>query len=162
MAKGTTYTVTDPNGTTHKRTTQNRTYTHAVLYRASYERDMAYADSDHAVDGDNWEFAGRMVAWGGVYGGQHNRREYHTDEEIAGQVAKYTALRDAATDRADAIAQARAKRVATVHQRRTDGYYDLYRVEGWCGRIDLAQKSAAKMQGRGFKDVLILEAVKGA
>jgi hypothetical protein len=51
--------------------------------------------------------------------------------------------------------------VARVQQLKANGHYDVWCNEGWCGRLDLAQKLASKSSQYGV-EVTILEArVKG-
>lgn len=147
------YEAIDPAGRVHKRSTDRRTYTHTVVFLPSYTADMARADKDYPVDGDNHDFHVKMVQWGGVYKGE--RRPWHTDEQIAADLAKYQALAAEYPSREAAIAGKRAERVAFVNARKDAGYYAIYQNAGWCGRLDLAQKLAAKTPGLS---VTILEA----
>lgn len=143
MAK-TNYIAIDPAGQLHTRKTE-RVYTHTVLFKYSYEDQMREANRDQSVDGDNWEFSCRMVEWGGVYRGK--REKWHSDEEIARNLATNEALKAKANNRAEAIANGRAERVAHIEARKAAGFYEKWVNAGWCGRLDLAQKLAAKYSG---------------
>lgn len=140
------YTVTTPDQVIHTRKT-DRTYTHAVFYLRDFDRELVRADASWKTDGDNWEFAGRMVEWGGIYGGV--RRSWDTDEKIAAHLAKYTALYALSSSRTAAIQRARAERVAAVHAAQAAGEFEVYQLAGWCGRPDLAIRLRDSGKGRG-------------
>lgn len=152
MAKRTTFTATDAAGRVHTRTSDRREYTHTVVFLPSFALDMARADRDRGHDGEDWDFACRMVAWGGVFNGV--RKPWATDEQIAAELADYTAKASKYTSREEAITGRRAKRVAFVNERKEAGYYATWQNAGWCGRLDLAQKLAARTNDAAKVDVL--------
>lgn len=154
MAKK-TYIVTDPNGVEHTRKT-DRVYTHAVAVRASYEFDLAQADCDWPIDGDNWKFAVKMARDG--FTGSAPQYSWETEEYLASEKARYAERAKSATTVQEAIAVARANRVAGVEKQKANGYYDKFGILGFNGRLDLAQKAAAAAQGGRWAEVLILEA----
>ncbi|MBB5278684.1 hypothetical protein HNR26_004786 [Rhizobium rosettiformans] len=154
MAKK-TYIVTDPNGVQHTRKT-DRVYTHAVAVRASYEFDLAQADCDWAIDGDNWKFAVKMARDG--FTGDAPKYSWETPEYLESEKARYVSSATPYSSVEEAIAGRRARRVAGVEKQKAEGYYDKFGILGFNGRLDLAQKAAAAAQGGRWAEVLILEA----
>lgn len=165
MAK-TKYTATAPNGTVHTRSTE-RTYTHCVMVRPSYEYDLALADKDTKYDADNYAYYAREAArpdytaahlptyaqaWTPEAQAQRVAQEQANIQERRDLVAKYPTL-------AAYVAAQRAERVASVESKRAAGYYEDYLDAGWCGREDLARKSVAQHQGPRYAEVIMVPAV---
>lgn len=151
----TKFRATDAAGRIHTRTTK-RTYTHTVVFLPCYAADLAKASQPRQVDGDNWEFAGQMVAWGGVFNGV--RKPYHTDEQVSKELASNQERVAQFPDRAAAIEGNRLRRIEDVEARKAAGYYETWQNAGWCGRLDLAQKLAAQTAGARV-EILIAEAL---
>lgn len=164
MAK-TAYFATDANGKTHTRNS-DRVYTHTVVYRNSKERFLASANAEMWADRDGWTYDYYAACAAGTHphvtkitpaGGFHHS---YTAEQIAERQEKQrqqnaSEIADAKTKvngvtREQWIAARLAERVAVVEA--TD--FTVWHNAGWCGRLDLAQKLAAK-----YNDVAILPAV---
>lgn len=150
------YQAVCPDGSIFNRTT-DREYVAAVVGQISFDNALAVADQDGKYDGSNWEFACQMVAWGGLYKGE--RRDWYTDEQIAQELAKYQARMNEYPNAAAAIAGERAKRVDAVNAAKAKGFYEEWQLIGFCGRPDLAAKTASKSQGAYYSDVRIVPAV---
>lgn len=139
----TTFIAIDPAGVTHKRTSQNRTYSHTVVFLPSYDAALAKASEPYAGDGENWAFASQMVAWGGIYGGE--RKPWHTDEGIARDLARYQELLGEYASAKEAIAGERQKRIDRIEACRAEGFFEKWQNAGWCGRADLAYRLASSL-----------------
>jgi len=144
----TIHTVTDPNGTTHNRTSANRVYTHAVLVRESYEHAMEIAKQLYEIDGDNWAYDVRKV-----------RNNDHYSWETPEQIERQKARAQAYTSRQEAMEGAARERVTRVCEKYKAGGFDTWSVLGWNGRLDLAQK-AASTAGPRFAEVKIVETTR--
>lgn len=151
------HTATDRNGLVHTRNSQGRAYTHCVAVRPSYERALAEAQkgwknaaSDYAYFAER--AAGRLEQYRWEDEGQFAIRlaneVKHAQEQIAG-----------CANAAEYVEKTRAEMIARVEARKAKGYYDTFEVIGWNGRLDLAQKEAARQHGRAdLAEVCILEA----
>lgn len=133
------YTATH-EGFTFKRTSQNRTYTHAVLVRCSLradiEREIQRARKTYAQDLDFY----RDIATGAREASSHYEGDPAASRESAqawidagpdGLAAKYV----------DHLTRSRAGRQLAADG---DTYYAYI---GWCGRLDLAEKLARTRPG---------------
>lgn len=141
MAKS-IFLATATDGTEFKRTSDNRVYTHTVISKRNFNRDLDDAGKIKATDADNFAYYTRRAA-------DSSQDTANALEQLAGAktVTEYQfAKRDA--------------RVAAVLAARDAGAYDVWHNAGWCGRLDLAQKLAAKEASYGNLEVTILEAVK--
>lgn len=142
----TTYTVTAPTGEVLTRTSQNRIYTHAIIGRHSYEAAMQRANRISAVDKDNHDF---YVEMANETHRLAERREWHTVEQHAAEIAKYKTLAAQAPNR-DAYAELqRSIRVQAVEALKKSGFYERFVAMTWCGRPDLAQKELGKYSSAG-------------
>lgn len=168
MAK-TIFTATDAAGTVHKRTSENRTYTHTVVALPSYEFDMAQNDKDWEVDAKNFGYYVQIATGHDPHPTRNYRADYPekwTAEEIAAGQAHADAenakrIQDAADrvtghTRETYVAAQRAERAAKVNARKAKGYYGEWVNLGWCGRPDLAQKLAGQAQGGRYASIAIL------
>lgn len=137
------YTATDPNGFTHTRTSQSRTYSHTVVFQASKDVAVKRAHERLKSDRSNCEWHARiastpveeyvdseMAKW------SHMTREY-VIEGHAEHVATVAAFRGGSIN-GEAAAML-ADRLAKIEA--TD--WDIWHNAGWCGRYDLALKLAA-------------------
>lgn len=164
------YFAIDPNGERHTRSSE-RVYSHAVVYKDDYAKELANA-SDKGwtkTDRSNFDYNSRIAAGNDPYPHQHWDRvayAFHekTDEWIAAHDARMDrenaerlADAKAAIEGHDAASYCEAKRlarVAKIEAKKAAGGYDVFRCAGWCGRLDLAHKLAAK----GGVDTTILPA----
>jgi hypothetical protein len=139
------YFVTDDNGRVHTRNT-TRTYTHVVLYRLSKEAALRLAERKDRFLADNfWHhhgFVDGTSKW--LVRAPWEKDDAQYKRRVEKDVARshralrgtkspeewYAALRDEALARIDRI------------------NYDIWHAEGWCGRLDLAQKLAHKVNCR--------------
>jgi hypothetical protein len=142
MAKSTKFTAVLPDGTVAKRTSENRTYSHAVAYRvpAAVRVSRLLAEAEAAA-----KSAARYeaVASGAVPPPEAAVRWGWPVEQYVGW----------ATDTRKREADRRAEAAAIT------GPSD-WCVSGWNGRYDLAVKLAATETKRGHEAVIV-EAVKG-
>lgn len=159
---------TDAAGVVHTRKTV-RDYSHAVAFLPSIDAALRWSDCDWKSDGSNFEYWAKIAAGNDP----HPTRSYRDDparwsaEEIAESLAWAAAqnaeriadaqARTAGHDRASYIAAQRAARVAIIREKEAAGYYQVWQIEGWCGRRDLAQKLAGKIADKASR-VEILEA----
>jgi hypothetical protein len=135
-------TVTAPDGTVLTRKT-DRTYTHAILVRRSYENALARASKPSAVDGENWQFHLEMGA------GTHElaqKKSWQTEERHAAELAGHKARADQYSTREAAIEGERQARIAAIEALKKSGHFDRWGALTWCGRPDLAAKELAKAQ----------------
>ncbi|SCX31105.1 hypothetical protein DSM25558_5121 [Agrobacterium sp. DSM 25558] len=157
MAK-TAYFAIDPNGKTHTRNTE-RSYSHTVVYRQDKAEKLAFAMHKdwHKTDGRNYDYDALCAAGTHAHvttvtpaSGFHASytaeqiaaRQEAQREENADRIAKAKASIGTMT-RAEFIADQQARRVASAEK----ADYTTYFNAGWCGRLDLAQKLAAKFAG---------------
>lgn len=142
------YTVVLPDGTTASRKSA-RVYTHAVATRRSYEHSLAIAKSGGGWTKSNYEHDAAIVDGTSRF---LKRESWRSDEQHAAYVsdliARATEALRGATSYEEWKAIRIAETVALVEDAKADGYYDRWTVEGYCGRLDLAQKLLAKEQGR--------------
>lgn len=143
----TRYFIVDPNGKRHTRTTKNRTYTHAVIARRNLDVALERArwPGWDELDRSNHAFYVREA------NPATRRFGPYSDEKLAEYV------RYAAMTADEYVADQLKQRLDQVTQDVEDGDFDVYRVVGWNGRLDLAQKLAAN-PGKHLKDVQIVEA----
>lgn len=167
------YTATDSSGQVHTRKSE-RTYTHTVVARRSFDRAMQLADMNWASDRDNFAYFAKIAAGNDPYPARNWLRgdNVHpswavTPEKIAAHQVEVDA--ENAKRLADAIertaghtvdsyvAAKRAERVAGILRKRAEGYYDVFVNLGWCGRRDLAEK-LVRSQSESFRHHEILTA----
>lgn len=146
MAK-TTYIVTAPNGSVFTRKSE-RVYTHAVLVQPCYEEQVKSADTVWEVDKSNFRYSQKIVESNGTL---HARQVYREEQRAEVERANAERLEKSRAEvetfkTADAYAaDCRARRVAAINERKKAGGFDVWIVEGFCGRPDLAAKLAAKV-----------------
>lgn len=161
MAKGTKHFVIDAAGAKHTRTSQNRKYSHTVVYQDSYEHAKAMAVSKdwRTRDRNNFDFYMKWVNGSSEY---ITKKSWESDEQHAERIARETAN---ATERLNGcrdvdgyLAMQQAQRLADVEQKKAEGGFDQWCNAGWCGRRDLAEKLAAQWTGPAYRNTTILEA----
>lgn len=133
------YTATDANGAIHTRKSE-RGYSHTVVYRNVKSEVMAQMQDAGWVktDRSNYDYSVKLAT------GNHTWTCV-TEKEIA----KAKAIVENFT-KEEYVADELAKRIASA-----ENYdYTTWFNAGWCGRLDLAQKLAAK-----YSDCAILPAV---
>lgn len=155
MAKANTFLATDPTGVVHKRTSQNRTYTHCVAYRPSYELNFADAKKPQRNDASNfaWHVERLAQSYESWLSEHAWRTKHYTDEqnraEYAAEIERHTQNLRGATSVIEYSNARINERVAKIEQLKADGYYEKWIVEGWQGRPDLANKALASLRKRG-------------
>lgn len=175
MPRKTIFTATDSNGFVHKRSTESRAYTHTVVVRGGYQHDLAGA-ADKAWDKSmvsNFEYYLAIAEDRSPY---YPTKRYRA-ENPAGWTAEQIAEEEAYLTAGDAESKAKAvreveghtvrsyvdaqrrDRIAAVEAKKAEGHYEKWLNAGWCGRLDLADKLAAKHR-IGDHEVAILPAVK--
>lgn len=132
-----TYIATAPDGSEHKRTSESRTYTHAVIGRRSHAAQLASANSKstQVQDGENWDYYMECAA--GLH--EHATSKWTTEKERA----TWAGFAAANPDRAAYVRGMHEHRIASVEERKAAGYYDAWHAITWCGRPDLAGKQIA-------------------
>lgn len=162
MAK-TVYTATDANGTIHTRKS-DRGYSHTVVFRSVKSEKLANAVDKgwRNLDANNYKFElsianGSHVLYVTPVGSYHSSRDAAyiaadqkaQNDRNAERVAKAEAFIAANPDKAAYLEAEELKRIASAE----NADYTTWFNAGWCGRLDLAQKLAAK-----YTDVQILPA----
>lgn len=157
----TKYFAIDANGERHTRSSE-RAYSHMVVFKDDFAREMALStDKSWAKqDARNFDYYARIAAGNDPYPSTNFRAE-HPDRFTADEIAESQARADAENarrladakektdghDAASYIAACKADRIARLEAKKAKGAFDIFRCAGWCGRLDLAQKLAAKTIG---------------
>lgn len=141
MAAKTKYVATDANGEMHTRTTA-RTYTHmvVVLHNLERQRENARSEAARKVLGKNYDYHVREAGPNALYDNSAEQLEEHR--------------RVAAMSREDYIDLCVCVSIARINAHGEGEYADQWRDFGWCGRLDLAQKLAAKWAHYGKVEIL--------
>lgn len=153
-----------PDGSVAKRTSKNRVYTHCVAVRGSWGYAMSTAKTPLRSDPDNFRFHKAIVDGTSEFLGPRDWEK--TPEQLArrerddaASIERSKVELNGCTDAESYVAMKVAERVAKVEKRKAEGGYDKWSVEGWNGRLDLAQKLAAQMNGKAYiAEVRIIEA----
>lgn len=135
------------NGQIFARKSQ-RTYTHTVVARRSMDAAIKYASNKewNKVAFSNHAFFSQEA--------NPATRKYSVTPE---KEARYQAI--AAMTKEQYAESLMRERLARIEMQRRDGYFDKMVNLGWCGRLDLAQRLAAKARrGSWYLDATILEA----
>lgn len=148
------------DGTEFKRTSASRgegaAYTHTVVYKADFNRDLDEAGKISETDASNFHYHTRNIAQGGHYA---SKPGYLTQEAYeatqAEDVARATEQLAGDTTVTAYQFRKRDERIARVLAHR-----DVWHNAGWCGRLDLAQKLAQATAKYGNLEITILKAVK--
>lgn len=149
----TTFTVTDPNGKTHKRTSENRTYTHAVIARPSYECAIKHLDNKRAEQNtrSNFEyhlgFANGTSRW--LTKNTWETEQQH-QERAAREIARSVEELNGSKTADEYVAMVRKQHLDRIEEARAKGFYDTFTCVGWCGRLDLAHKLASTTSGNDY------------
>jgi len=112
-------------GTTFTRNSKDRTYTHVIVVRESYEYALEMAKKESRFDRENYN---RYMITGAELDGRGDQVAGLTEDEY--------------------VAQKIAKKVAAVEAAKARGDFDSYGQVGWCGRPDLAQKKLSSESGK--------------
>lgn len=142
MAK-TSYIAIDPNGVSHKRSTERRAYTHTVVFQKSKKYHIEKAIAGHKYHVETGEYLLACVA-----NGKHLSLMYFdayardTDRQ-ARDVAQAIADLDGAKNAVEYADKKVTQHVAELEARD----WTVFENAGWCGRLDLAQKLAASTVG---------------
>ena len=130
-----TYTATASDGSvfTWK---SDRTYTHAVVCTESYQvaQHNAMNSGWRRTDISNFKFYQELVA---KWDAGEEPRSWDKSERTREIVAAHGTAEQYAETR-------RNERIALVEKRKAEGKYEEFFLVGFCGRRDLAMKSAAK------------------
>lgn len=141
----TKYTATHEGQTFTRKS--DRTYTHVVVATGNPDFDIASvhgrANSDSFIN--EYEYFCREA--------NETTRKY--DNHSPAQIAEFK--RVAAMTLVEYRNEWVAERMAKIEAHRQAGLYEKYNVVGWCGRPDLAVKSAASARAKAWnKDVKII------
>jgi hypothetical protein len=162
--KNITFTAVDPEGRVHTRTTQSRAYTHTVVALPNEAKTIAWVTSKEQRLQDENNFAHYAAYLDGTSEFLPRNLWEHDDAKFEARVKKGIANaveRLAGASTAQEYADMRMKAVLErIADMKSNGFYDTYQSYGWCGRLDLAHKLKAKLEGQSWLRVTILEAVK--
>lgn len=109
------------NGTTFTRNSKERTYTHVIVVRDSYEYALEQAKKEGRYDRQNYK-----------------QYTITNDPKVAGLTED------------EYVAKVIADKVARVEAKKANGDFDSYGQVGWCGRPDLAQKKLSSESGKPY------------
>ena len=149
----TTFTAIDPAGVTHKRTSKGRTYSHTVVYKEG----QAYADRRVSaieatrVSTEKSYTRLESTAANNPEPGRHSSVWAHDTAFAIGYLAEHPS-REVYVAKQVAHAQEQFNDMIAAKR------YLAYSNAGWCGRLELAQRLAASLSGRGYEDIRILTA----
>ena len=107
------------NGTTFTRNSKERTYTHVIVVRDSYEYALYQAQKEGRYDRQNYK-----------------QYTITNDPKVEGLTED------------EYVAKVIADKVARVEEKKANGDFDSYGQVGWCGRPDLAQKKLRSESGK--------------
>lgn len=145
----------DPQGVTHKRTSQNRNYSHCVVVlNGQANLDAAKPDPAKIKAGNDemWDRIENEAK--GVFPKSEMCRGPNALKSWQESAVRYMSGHTRESDLAEAMEHAES-----VYAHRLEEGRDLrYVCVGWCGRLDLARKLAA--QHTQAEKVVILEATK--
>ena len=126
-----------------KRTTA-RTYTHIVVARRNPEHLIAVENA--ATDTKYLDFyIARAQGTSKIY-------DFESPESIARDVARGQEIL-AAGGKEAYFAQQKVAYEASVRASVARGSFDQYFEDGWCGRLDLAEKKASALRNVSFKGI---------
>lgn len=144
-----------PDGSKVTRSSQSRVYSHVVVCRNNYERDLRAAEraGQSASTASNYAYHTACL----------EKPSWRTEEEHAKQCDYYKQRAAEALGGAQSLAEYRAhvreQALARVAQNKAEGHYDRFNVAGWCSRPDLANKLFAKTRNESWHtDVHVLPA----
>ncbi|WP_181423052.1 hypothetical protein [Serratia marcescens] len=145
MAAKTKYFAIDANGARHTRTTA-RTYTHMVVVCHNLEKSRQGASSKEAKASHarNYDYHAREAG--------PNPQFRHSPEHMAEH------KRIAAMDRDHYVEICVLADIERINKAGKGEYADQWHDFGWCGRLDLAQKLAAKWAHYGKVEILEAQA----
>ena len=149
----TKFIATDRNGKVHRRTSANRMYTHMVV-----SRPMIREFAIHPHDRDNFWYFMAFIDGTSKW---LERKPWEDEEkhkarcEVEVQRAR-EALGDARTFE-DHVKNMKARHEAWAASVKVDDFS----AEGWCGRLDLAQRLASSLSGRRAEVVILPVEVVG-
>lgn len=158
----TTFLATDPNGVVHKRTSQNRQYTHTVVARPSkaWAINVVTSKEMHRNHISNFSHYSSYLDGTSRF---LERRTWQSERQHQESVARdLERAREALQGDMDVntyIARKDREALDAIEQNDKVGFYNAYSNLGWCGSLNLAHKLASKQKGY-WVDVTILEAVK--
>lgn len=145
MAAKTKYFAIDANGARHTRTTV-RTYTHMVVVCHNQERmrQSASSEAERKSHGKNFDYHAREAGPNPQFSNTPEQLEEHK--------------RFAAMGREGYIEHCVQVQIARINQSGEGEYSNTWHDFGWCGRLDLAQKLAAKWAHYGKVEILEAQA----
>ncbi|WP_171454591.1 hypothetical protein [Serratia marcescens] len=145
MAAKTKYFAIDANGARHTRTTA-RTYTHMVVVCHNLERmrQSASSEAERKSHGKNFDYHAREAG--------PNPQFSNTPE----QMAEHRRIAEMGRDHYIEICVLSG--IERINKAGVGEYADQWRDFGWCGRLDLAQKLAAKWAHYGKVEILEAQA----
>lgn len=153
------HTAVLPDGTVATRNSKNRVYPYCVAVREDY--DYALMRAKMLIESDRSNYAYYKAKLDGT-SKWLAKSQWETDEVYAERIAKELAEAEAEVGDCETATNYQRKmlerRVARVEASRAKGNYDGWGVLGWCGRLDLAQASAASARAKPhFAEVAIIE-----
>lgn len=159
----TNYFVTDANGVKHTRSS-DRVYTHAVVSKGDYAKHIAQANAQdwNKSERSNFKYYVSIAEGRDPYPSKPwDRVAYAWANKSEEWIAEHDARMEA--NNAERVVDAKARveghtvesycegerlaRIARIEQAKAEGHYDKFFCAGFTGRLDLAQKLAAKTPG---------------
>ena len=149
----TKFIATDRNGKVHRRTSVNRTYTHMVVSRPKI-REFEVHPHDKSNFWYHMAYLDGTSKW--LY-----RKPWETDEQYQNRVKYDVELAKKALGNArtfeDHVENMRARHAEWAASVKVDDFS----AEGWCGRLDLAQRLASSLAGSRAEVVILPVEVVG-
>lgn len=131
------------DGQTFTRTSKTRVYTHCIVGKPRYSRDMALSQAYAKTIRSNWEYYTKIVAAGGNV--HMTRWSLETSDEFIDRLdanAAAAAAELGGRTQDQYVADARQAQLDYIEAARVAGYYDTWKVISWSSRHDLANKAA--------------------
>ena len=152
-----TFVAVDPGGHVHTRMS-NLVYTHSVVYRVNYAREIEYLGSRSHKN----SLRPLYKHWKSIAEGHSPYPRNDFSEPVTDAVLKVVAIAVAAIDGCETfdhfVANAKATALSNIKRLIVEGYYDAYHNAGWCKSEVLAQQLAHRRRRKGHLDVTIVEA----
>lgn len=150
------YKVTMPDGTTGKRTSANRTYTHVVIAQLSEEYERRAADVIKWLESDYLWYAYQVRAGLGAPLFGHNVKEFRNQSSLITEkdLAHATKRLGGAKDFAEYAENIRLEKHKRIDERAAQGVFTKWLALTWIGRPDLVASRLATYSSEGaYKNI---------
>jgi hypothetical protein len=142
------------NGQVFKRTSASRVYAYCVVTLDDMEQEMGWADVIYPHDLSNFAYSKAMAEQGEYLSKRKGYPDMLLKARDEADRAKQAAEIAGCADAQAYAEKKRQERVAGVKAKQARGGYEVWGSVGWCSRLDLARKLAAKYR---FVEILIAE-----